>query len=449
LAPAIALIVAATMVPTGLRHPSLAYIQNYFDGTDFVNNVILYMPLGIALGGTSLLRAFLYGLCLSTCAEVLQLGYVDRIPSFLDIASNTCGAVIGYLMARPLLRSAHDPRSLRLYPPFAVAAIPIAILGTLALLHRPPPSDFSNWSPAFHLAAGNELTGNRPWSGTISALAIYPFAMSPSQISDLAENTSMKWPAATAMVGPTQPTAFMTGIGRPLLSKQEELTLYHTLVSRSQLTLLVRMQTNNLEQAGPARIVTYSLDPGNRNFTLGQIGDTLTFRLRTPATGLNGANPALYTGPVLSLNHSSLVAAVYDGRISRLYVDGKLVGEVDLDVRRPRLPRHTMHWLPGELPIREIELGGAEILVSGLFAIGIFGLCGVPGRPMWRFLVGGVAGGAIGASVWVFAVSNPGLGARILLECVAAGLVISASVERETADRVLGKRVQTRSMTST
>ena len=50
------------MIPTGLRHPSLSYIQDIFNTTDFVNNLILYMPLGIALGGTSLIRAFLFGL---------------------------------------------------------------------------------------------------------------------------------------------------------------------------------------------------------------------------------------------------------------------------------------------------------------------------------------------------------------------------------------------------
>jgi hypothetical protein len=420
------------MIPVGLRHPSLAYIRDVIDPADFVNNLILYMPLGIALGGTSVVRALLFGLSLSTCAEVLQLGYVDRIPSFLDIASNTCGAVIGYLMASLLLRMGHDPRSLRLYRPIAVAAIPLGILGALSLLHRSPPSDFSNWSPAFHLAAGNELTGDRPWSGTISELAIYPFAMSPSQISDLADKPSMEWPNAAAVLGPMQPTALTKGLGRRLLSRQEELTLYHTLVSHGQLSLLVRMQTSSLEQTGPARIVTYSLDPVNRNFTLGQIGNSLTFRLRTPSSGLNGTNPALYSGPVLSLNHSSLVAAVYDGRVSWLYVDGKLVSKVDLGTQRPRLPRHIMHWLPGSLPVREIELGGAEILVSGLFAIGIFAVCGVPGRTLSRFLLGGVAGGAMGAVVWVFGVSDPGLGARILLECVAAGLLVSVSLERET-----------------
>ena len=108
-----------------------------------------------------------------------------------------------------------------------------------------------------------------------------------------------------------------------------------------------------------------------------------------------------------------------------------------------------MRWLPGSLPIREIELAGAEILVSGLFAIGIFGLWGVPDRPLRRFLLGGVAGGVIGGVVWAFGVSNPGLGACILLECVTAGLVVSASVEEETAGRVLGDRVQTGSMTRT
>jgi hypothetical protein len=48
-------------------------------------------------------------------------------------------------------------------------------------------------------------------------------------------------------------------------------------------------------------------------------------------------------------------------------------------------------------------------------------------------LLGGLAGGSIGALVWVFAVTNPGLGLRILMECVAAGLMIAWSVEREAA----------------
>ena len=65
------------MIPLRLRHPSLRYIIDAFDLSDIINNVLLYLPLGIALGGSSLKRALLFGLCLSTCAETLQLGFVD------------------------------------------------------------------------------------------------------------------------------------------------------------------------------------------------------------------------------------------------------------------------------------------------------------------------------------------------------------------------------------
>jgi hypothetical protein len=437
LAPSIALIVAATMIPTGLRYPSLSHIQDLFNGPDFVNNLILYMPLGIALSDSSLIRAFLFGLLLSTCAEVLQLGYVDRIPSFLDIASNTAGALIGYLSARFFLGRAYRPRSLRLYRAIGIAAIPIALLGTLTLIHEPPKSDFSNWNPAFHLAVGNELTGDRPWSGTISKFAIYPFAMSPSQLNDLAQQSPVNAPSEAPVVGPMGPADLAGRTGRPLLSKQEELSFFDTLVSRSQLTLVVWIRPDNLEQSGPARIVTYSQSPSSRNFTLAQIGNTLTLRLRTPASGINGVSPALYTGPVLSLNNTSFVAAVYDGRVSRLFVDGKRVAQADLAAKRPRLPKRIMPWLPGSLPIREIELCGAEILLSGLLAIGIFSLCGVPERRWVRYFIGATAGVVIGAIVWVFAVSSPGLGFRILIECVGAGLVISTSVETQAADEPL------------
>jgi hypothetical protein len=63
---------------------------------------------------------------------------------------------------------------------------------------------------------------------------------------------------------------------------------------------------------------------------LGQVGNTLTFRLRTPASGLNGTDPALYSGPTLSLGRTAFVAAVYDGSHSRLYANGERVAEVDL-----------------------------------------------------------------------------------------------------------------------
>ncbi len=421
LLPSIALIVRGTMVPTGLRHPSLAYINNLFTAADFVSNLVLYVPLGIALSGSSLVRAFLVGLTLSTSAEVLQLSYVGRIPSFVDIASSTCGAVVGYLAAMFWRRATgYNPVSLRVYRPLARAAIPIAILGTMMLLFHRPRSDFSNWDPTYHL--------NRPWAGTISEAAIYPFAMAPSQINDLTSRKSGSYPSEPPII-----RLVPTGSGGPLFSKAEELRLYDSLVRTNQLTLLVSMRTSNLEQTGPARIITYSQDRTHRNFTLGQIRNSLSFRLRTPESGTNGNDPSLISGPVLSLNHTFFVAEVYDGRVSKLYVDGKCVGQVDLGAKRPRLPKRISAWIPGSLPIREMELGGAQILFSGLLSLGILALVGIPRRPSTRLFAGAMAGAAIGGTTWVFGVWEPSLGIRILLECVAAGLVIVASVEADTA----------------
>ena len=176
------------MIPVALRHPSLRYIDNRVQPPDFLNNILLYIPLGIALSGSSLLRTFLFGLSLSTAAEALQLGYVDRIPSFADITSNTCGALVGYLVALLWLRATgSDPKSLRIPRAVAAVGIPAAILGVIALVHHPPHDQtFPTGVATYHLAIGNEPTGDRPWAGTISALQIYPFAMAPSQIDELA-----------------------------------------------------------------------------------------------------------------------------------------------------------------------------------------------------------------------------------------------------------------------
>jgi VanZ like family/Concanavalin A-like lectin/glucanases superfamily len=422
------------MIPTAVRQPSLRYVNNTFYLSDALNNILLYMPLGIALGAFSLWRAFLCGLGLSTLAETLQLGYIDRSPSLVDITNNTIGAVLGYLAARIFLSTrGKGPRLIPLPRLLAVAAAPVALLGTFALLHNRPASDFSNWNPQYQLAVGNELNGHRPWTGTISGLAIYPFAMSAREIEVLARQGKV-YPAApgqSPIAGPFTAADLSTRFGQPLLSPDQQRKFYDALTSSNQLTILVEMQTPNLEQSGPARIVTNSGDAWGRNFTLGQNGSGLTFRLRTPATGGNGVDPALYTGPVLEANRTMQVAAVYNGRFSSVYVDGKLEAQTDLGAKRPRLPRHILMVFPDSLPLREIELVAAEILLSGLFAIGVFGMVGVPSRRSARYFLGAAAGAVIAAIICAFAVSQPGLVLRIVLECVAAGLVISASVVPE------------------
>ena len=55
-----------------------------------------------------------------------------------------------------------------------------------------------------------------------------------------------------------------------------------------RLELSLRVRSFSTDQSGPARIITLSLDPYLRNFTVGQESDDLVFRLRTPWTNFNG-----------------------------------------------------------------------------------------------------------------------------------------------------------------
>lgn len=55
-----------------------------------------------------------------------------------------------------------------------------------------------------------------------------------------------------------------------------------------ELTILLRVRPASAEQRGPARIMTLSRNQKKRNFSVAQSDDSLSLRLRTPATSLNG-----------------------------------------------------------------------------------------------------------------------------------------------------------------
>ena len=60
----------------------------------------------------------------------------------------------------------------------------------------------------------------------------------------------------------------------------------------------------------------------------------MVFRLRTPATGPNGFDPPLRTPEVLKIGKTLFVAATYDGKISKVYLDGNLVGRLNIAAKR-------------------------------------------------------------------------------------------------------------------
>jgi hypothetical protein len=81
------------------------------------------------------------------------------------------------------------------------------------------------------------------------------------------------------------------------------------------------LPANNI-QGGPARIVSYSLNPSYRNFTLGQDGSDLIMRLRTDNTNLNGTEPHLVVENVFSQPNPLHIVVSYNFKEQNAFVNG-------------------------------------------------------------------------------------------------------------------------------
>ncbi len=91
-----------------------------------------------------------------------------------------------------------------------------------------------------------------------------------------------------------------------------------------ELTVEAVLTPADLKQSGPARIVTFSESPSSRNFTLGQQGDRLVFRLRTPSNGSNGCNSEPKLCRLEADRPHHVIVSYADGRLA-CYLNGKRV----------------------------------------------------------------------------------------------------------------------------
>lgn len=98
--------------------------------------------------------------------------------------------------------------------------------------------------------------------------------------------------------------------------------LYDRLNAGKGLTLEIWLNTA-AEDQDRARIISYSLDPWHRNFTLAQEGNGLNIRLRTTKTDHNGIHPDLRIPAVFRPGTTQHVVMAYDFQQQRIYVDGK------------------------------------------------------------------------------------------------------------------------------
>ncbi len=210
---------------------------------------------------------------------------------------------------------------------------------------------FKNWDDKFHLALGNELSGDRLWRGTMHLAAIYDRAL---PVADIRQNhaaggavigdelaalaVAAAWERADQRdlvalyrfdEGDGDVVRDRSEAGEPLDLKIDRptavgwvgggLTVYGStsiataqpprrltaaIKSSQELTVEAWLTPANATQGGPARIVTLSSGTSQRNFTLGQDGDRFDARLRAARTDNNGlpaqSGPSGAAGPQLT-----------------------------------------------------------------------------------------------------------------------------------------------------
>jgi hypothetical protein len=328
---------------------------------DLLQNIVLFVPLGLALRHAPWWATLAIAVVLSGSIEVAQR-WMFRDPNAADVLANLAGALLGRAIPRPRWRSLRRGEAVAI---FGLAGLVALGLG-LASAPRTTVSDFSNWEP-FPLSLGNEPRSvNRGWPGVMTDVSIYDRAVGSGEIARWRpEDDERPWseggpilaarlavPPDGRLDGPngrevlrlTPPRGdrridaegFFSN-GTPwVLPEHASEHVRERLMDSGRMSVRTRVRALDLGLFAPGRIVTLSQIPGSRDFTLGQRGRNLQFRVRTPGNGRNGDHVTAFTrgGPVDLAPHE--VWGVFDGNVARIYIDGQCWGDALVAATRVR-----------------------------------------------------------------------------------------------------------------
>lgn len=352
---ALTLILVTTAMPVDLRAPT--GWDGVIEPLDLALNLLLYMPLGLALWRWPWARLLLVAAALSTGIEFSQYWNSDRHPSPGDVVTNAAGAVLAAAWFRRR-RDTGEPGPER----FAVGRRGLVAAGTLfvgliALGQVPAePVALADWDPEYPLLLGNETTGDRPWRGTIETLAVLPVRLSAGQLRAASRDPAEVMGLACV----TRSTEVLTGGPGLALDAGAAHDVAAAALAAGGVAIVARIVPADVDQKGPARIVSFSAGTQRRNLDLGQEERGLVFRFRTPLSGENGARRPVETGEVLAAGRAVTVAAGYDGRVARICVDGQLRARENLAAEACLVPVLADE----ELPALCAALGAAATLIG-------------------------------------------------------------------------------------
>ena len=336
------------------------------DFRDILNNILLFVLFGFGLTGlidrSRVRKKIVFMLVISASAslscfvEILQIFIPARYPTIADVITNSIGGWVGFVSYQrwkenisgydfTWLFTIKNWLSVKSLTSIFILYFLLTVLLSILPLR---PKVLGNWDISFPLLLGNEQTGDRPWEGFISDLYMTDKALAKDDILKLFSVTDptplikesliadYQFPDRSNRANQIEQFPSLSWRGKPPhmedktgvhLSKGAWLTtikpaesLINKLRKSSQFTLNITFTTDIEKQSGPARIVSLSGDTQNRNFTLGQSGADLIFRLRTVFTGENG-DPEISIFNVFTEGHTHHVIITFDGVELLIYLD--------------------------------------------------------------------------------------------------------------------------------
>ncbi len=324
-----------TRLSIGKKDALRSFFQHSSDWFDFYGNILLFFPYGLGLGLLLKSRVMplwmrlvsLVGLSfgLTVTVEVLQLFLPSRASSATDIVTNTIGGTLSGLCI--LLGWRRYVRQIFHWIEGAWSNIG-AVVGMLllwvglmngALLTLQSMTNL-NWETGFRLAIAQEVTGEFPWSGTVSGLSMGSRALNQAEVSTLFQSptfpdlTAVKLNDDLKVELKAEPNAK----ARRFTQDQPPRDTIAAILRSQQFTLSTTIAVQDFDQPEPARIITLSLDQYQRNVALLQEGDRLIVAVRSPITGYNGDRFILTARRSLEIRPYRIVVTYREGRL-RLY----------------------------------------------------------------------------------------------------------------------------------
>ncbi|MBN1342102.1 MAG: hypothetical protein JXQ73_05455 [Phycisphaerae bacterium] len=313
--------------------------------------------------------------CLTVAAVVVSLELAQafvpgRHARLSDAALGIVMGLVGVAIARSVHRRldgvvrAYERRQ-RPILSLLLGAGNVVVIAIVLQAHRGV--GLRGWDRDYPLLIANERTQDRPWLGGIRGVVIHDRELSGEEIAessritlsrdrrlprrdrgvvasyDFARTENGQVPSALPDAqGP--PILLPRGsdpgwrlmsdgieIRRPLFatSAAPADALCDALLKSGAFTIEAVVAAVDARQAGPARIVSISVDQVSRNVTLSQAMDRLDLRVRTPRTGVNGSDVLCRSrSGALAGGAWQHIAATFGNGRARLWADGR-------EVRRP------------------------------------------------------------------------------------------------------------------